>query len=203
MEMQFMADTVHHMRIELDGIDPPVWRHIAVPSDFNLYDLHEVIQVAMGWEEAHLHEFFLAGRGGKRRRTFTPRLDPMGGAIHDDDMEGEDESEVILGQLLYRAHMKLHYLYDFGDGWQHTIRVMRIAPRDPEQVYPCCLDGARACPPEDCGGVHGYYRVCEESRERAASAEEEEPGDYVFERFEPEAFDLDATNRWVQSMYSD
>ena len=134
------------LRIDLDGVQPPIWRTLIVPASIGLDAMHCIIQVAMGWTNSHLHEF----RKGKNRY----------GALNaggDFDREVEDEGDFCIAELLQRPRQKLVYMYDFGDGWSHTITLLSIRP-EPCPV-PRCLDGKRACPPEDCGGPGGYENL--------------------------------------------
>ncbi len=108
-------------------------------------ELHEVLQVAMGWENAHLHEFVADGNYYGR-----PELD--------DSREIVDEQKVTLGQLLRRPQQSLIYEYDFGDGWEHEVVLEQSVTPDPEIALPVCLAGERACPPEDVGGSSGVSR---------------------------------------------
>ena len=140
----------------------------AVPSDLTLGQLHEVIQIAMGWSECHLHQFVLRdkalkpGRDEARRvaetdawsdefinrmrgeRVFVSQITPFGEPT---EMEGEDEDAVTLSQVCPKVKSKLTYMYDFGDGWEHVIEVQKIEQPKPGEVYPLCLAGKLACPP--------------------------------------------------------
>ncbi|GAA2406461.1 hypothetical protein GCM10010404_75730 [Nonomuraea africana] len=128
--------TVHQLKVTLRGVHPPVWRRVHVPSTATLDQLHEVIQVALGWEQHHLHLF---GKG---------------------DLEygdnARDETSVTLAGLIPRAGDWLGYRYDFGDMWDHDIEVEKIHRAAKNTAYPRCSGGGRACPPEDSGGPEGY-----------------------------------------------
>lgn len=180
---------VYQLRITLKHVRPPVWRQVQVPMDFRLEQLHALIQIVMGWGDHHLHEFELASPSGRRKsgRRFAPT------EVMDEffDDEVEDESEVSIGELCPKVNDKLSYVYDFGDHWIHEIQVQEILPASPDEQYPHCLKGKRACPPEDCGGIPGYERLLEV----LSDPEDEEYGellDWAGEDYDPEAFDLDA-----------
>ena len=168
--------TIHQIRVTLQGSKPPIWRMLAVPSNITLDQLHEVIQIAMGWYDCHLHHFLqkvkptkisdpdlnaLRKRGDiasilnlyRRERYFVP-LEKEGEPL---EMDGEDESQFALSQVCPNVGSKLTYEYDFGDGWLHLIEVKKVIPPEPETHYPRCLSAKGACPPEDCGGLWGYY----------------------------------------------
>lgn len=145
---------VLQLRIVLRGTNPPVWRRIQIPESYAFYDLHVAIQNAMGWTDSHLHMFEVAGRPGKkaRLRIYCPFMEP-------DLDEGPLllTTEVSVRDHLAKKNDKAVYEYDFGDGWLHELVVEGVKPRASRVRYPLCLDGEGACPPEDCGGVHGYY----------------------------------------------
>ena len=175
--------TVHQLKITLRHTHPPVWRRVQVSSAASLALLHKVLQRVFAWTDSHLHEFE-AGR----RRFGPPRLDLGWG-------EGvEDERLVTLGGVAPRKGAKLLYRYDFGDDWQHDIVVDEILPADPAAHSPHCLDGARAAPPEDCGGPFGYAELLEALADPTRS-EHAERLEWIGDRFDPGAFDLAATNR--------
>ena len=132
------------LRVELQGIDPPVWRRLAVPSRIGLASLHEALCTAMGWHGEHMYAFEIDGA-----HVLDPRAD--------DDAPGADQ--VRLPQMANEPGQSFVWRYDFGDDWTHTVRVEEIVPVDPATNEVRTLDGDGACPPEDCGGVHGYRRL--------------------------------------------
>jgi hypothetical protein len=107
------------------------------------------------------------------------------------------ERHVRLSALLPRARAKATYIYGMGDDWYHSIVLEKLLPRDPTVFCPVCLDGARACPPEGCGGVHGYYRVLEIVADPENDADTRE--DLIGEDYDPDAFSLDDVNRALQA----
>ena len=131
-----------------DVSKPPVWRRVLVPDDCTLEDLHDIIQESMGWDDSHLHVF----RQGHTHYGVT------GGFQALDDVD-EDEADVELRDVLARPGAKLTYTYDFGDDWEHEVKLEKvISPDDPAvpEILPAVLAGSGACPPEDCGGTPGY-----------------------------------------------
>jgi hypothetical protein len=135
---------VYALHIEVESIEPAIWRRIEVPASVTLRTLHDIIQRVMGWQDSHMHLFDIDGvRYG------------FGDNEWDDDEQ--DDSEARLGDVVPKSDVVFRYSYDFGDGWEHTIRVEQIRRDVPEGDVPRLLGGARACPPEDCGGVSGYY----------------------------------------------
>jgi hypothetical protein len=167
------------LKIALKGAKPPIWRRVLFPSDGTLFDLHQTIQVAMGWSDCHLHVFTI----GERRY----------GRADDGDMADIDERTVTAGAVFANAN-KGEYWYDFGDDWRHTITVER---RLPDHIGPLisCIAGKRACPPEDCGGVWGYAGLLAALTEPPGSPNREERLEWLGEDFDPEHFDREAVNR--------
>ncbi|MFQ5424615.1 MAG: plasmid pRiA4b ORF-3 family protein, partial [Phycisphaerae bacterium] len=200
--------TILELRITLRSTKPPIWRRVAVPSDVTLADLHEIVQIAMGWSGGHLHQFSLKTTVRQPSPVELMRL-MQSGKFEDvadrlrgervfidgrmEAMEGEDESGVTLGELCRKVKDKITYEYDFGDGWLHTIEVTKTyAPKDGVR-YPVCLAGKWACPPEDCGGVWGYYEMLAAAKD-PDHPEHETYRDWLAPGFDPEAFDREAVN---------
>jgi DNA-binding Lrp family transcriptional regulator len=140
--------TVYRFKIILQDTDPVIWRRIET-EDVTLKKLHELIQTAMGWTNSHLHQFEIADA-----RYTDPRF-IMGDF---DDFGAIDYSGIRIGDLVSKHGSKLRmgYEYDFGDGWQHDVVLEKVTESEPEAKYPRCIDGERACPPEDVGGVYGF-----------------------------------------------
>lgn len=139
----------YQLRIELLGTSPAVWRRLLVPSDIYLDEFHAALQTAMGWEDAHLHRF--QEKADRRSARFLTLFDQYEG------QQGLFEFDVRLDEVLSRKGSTLYYDYDFGDDWQHKIKLEDITTEAP--VDAICLDGALACPPEDCGGIYGYVEL--------------------------------------------
>lgn len=142
------------LRITLVGTTPPIWRMIEVPESYTFWDLHVAVQDAMGWLDYHLHSFL-------SRVPATGELIRIGipdGPLDDGIVSGR---EVPMTRYLAQSGDVVRYEYDFGDGWLHTIELLAIQPKDASLTYPRCVDGARACPPEDCGGIERYHDLLE------------------------------------------
>jgi len=146
---------LYQLKITLKWSKPPIWRRVVVRADTTLDRLHNVIQVVMGWTDSHLHQF-IAGSGFAR--TFYGRPDPESAGVGSETL---NEKRYTVAELAPVAKRKLIYEYDFGDGWQHEVVAEKILPPDPAFKHPVCLAGANACPPEDCGGIGGYYNLLE------------------------------------------
>lgn len=169
------------LHVSLHDVEPAVWRAVVVPSDLPLDGLHEVLQTAMGWEDYHLHAF-TAGR-----RTLGP-------AMMVDDGQAEDERDATVADVLPTKRSRLLYAYDFGDGWEHTVRREATLPPAPGGPLFECVDGAGACPPEDCGGPWGYADLLAVLAD-PARPEHAEMLDWAGGLIDPLAFDLAAANR--------
>ena len=142
------AAAVYRFKIVLQNADPAIWRRIET-EDVTLQQLHALIQTAMGWTNSHLHQFEIAGSRYTDPRFMMDKLDDFG-AI--------DYSRLRVSDLVAKHGTKLRmgYEYDFGDGWQHDVFLEKVAESEPGIRYPRCIDGSRACPPEDVGGVYGF-----------------------------------------------
>ena len=145
-----MAKKVFRLKIILDDILPQIWRLIEVESNITFYEFHLIIQEAMGWTNSHLHEFsagnFRIGDTGEEACEFG-------------DPPKWEEKDKKLSDYFSENNTKVDYTYDFGDKWEHTIMLEAIENKKKGVTYPRCVDGARACPPDDCGSSHGYYRL--------------------------------------------
>lgn len=174
-----------HIQLEPLQLDPPIWRRIRVSGDCTLRKLHHFIQAAMGWHSSHLHEFSLGMN----------RYMPLDAEFMDDD-EALDDRKFKLRRMLKEGD-RLRYLYDFGDSWQHVIAVETVEPCDFTGTWCEVLDGARACPPEDVGGVPGYLDFLALIQQPASEKGRSVP-EWAGGCFDPEGFDRRAANAAVQ-----
>ena len=174
----------HQFKVTLKEIQPKVWRRIVVPAGYSFWDLHVAIQDSMGWLDYHLHVF-------RVRNPDTGEPDQIG--IPDDDASGDVEPflpgwEVPMVEYFRQPGDRADYEYDFGDGWEHEVVLEEITVRVPKAKYPICLEGARACPPEDCGGVPGYEEMLKALRD-PTHEEHESTLQWVGGPYDPAAFD--------------
>jgi hypothetical protein len=175
------TEAVYQLKISLEGVRPPIWRRVQV-KDCNLADLHDVIQVAMGWESYHLYSFTVGGVDyGERDMT-------------GDELDMKDARRARLSRLVRGEKFKFRYTYDFGDNWEHEIAVEKLLPPERGKTYPVCVDGKRAGPPEDVGGVWGFMEFVEAMRD-PAHPQHRELADWYEDPFDPDAFDIDEVNR--------
>lgn len=176
------------LEISLRYIQPRIWRRFVVPMGIKLHKLHAVIQMVMGWTDSHLHCF----RADDYEYT-QPDPDDPGWAETMSDTIIRDERRHTLGDLVNTKGDKFTYTYDFGDDWDHEIKVKSITPSPEPLKFAFCVLGERACPPEDCGSVPGYEELCEALPDPKHPEHEHWKqwiGDY-----DPAAFDLDGINR--------
>ena len=144
---------VFQFKITLDDINPVVWRRIQVPIKYSFWDFHVAIQDSMGWLDYHLHQFVFTGPYKKVSYIGIP------------DDEGYDDIKIHPGWgLKISDHFRtpgdeMKYEYDFGDGWSHQVLLEGILLAESNKKYPICIEGQRACPPEDCGSIPGYYEL--------------------------------------------
>ena len=179
------ASSIYQLKVSLKGAKPPIWRRILVPSDMELIDLHNTIQAFMGWDNYHLHQFKLG-------RTFF-QSDPDPEFMGFGGFETEDSAGVRICDLLQLEKEKIEYEYDFGDSWEHVVLLEKIVEPEEGQAYPVCIKGKRACPPEDCGGLWGYYSLLEVLADPKAD-EHESMLEWTDGQIDPEAFDLTEAN---------
>lgn len=136
------------VRIELLDTDPLIWREVEVPTSITLKVLHDIVQITMGWLDQHLWELMIDGR------SYGPPMDVDWGTA-----PRTDAIKVRLRDVLKPRRTMIAYTYDFGDSWEHKIVVTKVRPGAPGVSYPNYVGGEWDCPPEDCGGIPGYYNI--------------------------------------------
>ncbi len=183
------AGAIYQFKVTLKESQPPIWRRFQV-RDCTLGEFHEVLQVIMGWEDCHLHQFIIRG-------------DYYGPADCEDadwDTEMRDEQKFSIGQVAEPGRTgRFIYEYDFGDSWQHEIALEKVLDPEPNVSYPRCIGGARACPPEDVGGICGYYDFLEALSD-PNHEDHDDKVEWIGGTFDPETFDLDAVNRRLKKI---
>jgi hypothetical protein len=180
-----MARQIYQVKISLGDVIPEVWRRVALPGGYTLDRVHRVIQLAMGWQDYHLHSFEIDG-------VQYGQPDPDG------ELDLRDELDVRLDSVAGKDAQFL-YTYDFGDWWEHEVVVEQIDPGSPDERYPICLAGENACPPEDVGGAYGYAGFL------AALADPEHPEheamvEWIGRPFDPRHFDPDRATALLRRM---
>lgn len=172
------ADTIARLKITLDDVKPAVLRRVEVPFDIRLDRLHLTIQAAMSWTNSHLYEIRAGGVGWS---TPYPEADWTGDFL--------DARKARLGGVVADIGTRtLTYLYDFGDGWEHTIKIERLLDPEPGVLYPRLIEVSGRCPPEDVGGPWGYAEfldaIKDPEHERHAEFTE-----WIGDDYDPDAVD--------------
>ena len=172
--------SIYQLKVTLRGTRPTIWRRVRVRSDITLLRLHDVLQIVMGWTDSHLHQFIA---NDKYYGTSDPEFpEPR-----------QNEKKVRLNEVLKKPNDRLVYEYDFGDGWTHDVTFEKVLEPEPGEKYPHVLAGKGACPPEDCGGVHGYYHLLEVLK-NPEHPEHRDMVEWLGRKFDPEAFDVHERN---------
>ncbi|MBN1279379.1 MAG: UPF0149 family protein [Chlorobiaceae bacterium] len=181
---------VYEVLVSLIGADPPVWRRMRLPDYARLPSVHRLIQMVMGWEKIHMHEFIASDR--KRY-----------GAVDEGDIDVEvlDESQYALSALLGEPGDRCLYVYDFGDDWVHELQLQSISEISSQVLPIWCFEGAGACPPENCGGIPGYAELLDSLWDRA-NPEHEDAIELLGESFDAEAFDPASFNDTIMSLFA-
>jgi hypothetical protein len=136
---------IYLLHLWIRQISPMIWRRVLVRSDSTLAQLHDVIRIAFDWSDTHLHRFRIHGRDYG--------VNQLGGLWF-----SQDAGQVRLADFQFRRNERFLYEYDFGDAWQHQVRIERQLPEEPTRSYPICVGGQRRAPPEDCGGPWAFLR---------------------------------------------
>jgi hypothetical protein len=190
---------IYSLHVWIQQISPMIWRRALVRSDSTLANLHDVIQITFGWSDFHLHRFRIHGRDYGVNRVGGLGLP-------------HDARSVRLADFQFRPNERFLYEYDFGDGWQHVVRVERRLAVEPRRTYPVCVGGQRAAPPEDCGGPWAFQerrdavpglvrqhleRIIEgvDAGDREAIRDELEAVESLSEWLTPDRFDRREVNR--------
>ena len=176
---------LYEMKVQLKGIEPPIWRILRVPSRTRLSRLHRILQRAMGWKGYHLYLFVIDGK-------------PYGDRNMDQDCEVLDSQKLTLQEVFSGGRTSFIYEYDPGDSWQHEIKLLSTFEGETEEKL-ACVAGSRACPPEDCGGTPGYFDLL-----IALSDPDHEDHDNLLEwvggNFDPGDFDAAAVDRALKRL---
>jgi len=180
-------NTVFQIKVTLMGIAPLIWRRIQT-KDCTLAELHDLLQVTMGWEFEHLYRFIIGG----------VEYADLEMASQED---AQDACDTNLSEILPARNRRprFDYEYDFGDQWMHQLVVEERFPPEQGVKYPICVAGQRACPPEDCGGTWGYPDFVE-AISNPDHRRHEEMLEWVGGEFDPERFDLESVNKTLRRM---
>lgn len=174
---------IFELEVVLKDVEPKVWRRLLVPAAISLPKLHDLLQLAMGWTNSHLHSFTVNGC------TYS-----MTGIDDFDELDMVPEERQTLQKLLGTDGGEFSYLYDFGDSWVCRIKAESRAEVNLEWDYPVCIAGGRATPPDDVGGVGGYEDFLAAIQD-PSHEDHDSMLTWIGGAFDPEGFDLNAVNR--------
>jgi len=172
----------YQLRVTLKYLEPEIWRRLLVPDTVTLAQLHRCLQITMGWSNSHMHQFQIAkthyGTPDRQWEDVNPTL---------------NEKNFTLTDVLGKTVKKFAYLYDFGDDWEHEVRVEKILPITDQPSPLQCTGGANACPPDDVGGVPGYCDFVAAVLD-PKHPEHDELLEWCGGSFDPHAFDINQVN---------
>lgn len=172
-------NSILSLKITLDNTNPIIWRRVSVPASIHFFDLHHILQISMGWQRSHLFEFIVDDH----------TIGYVNPAQAFEDLV--DAKEVALDLLLLKPGFTFKYLYNFGENWKHTVEVEKILKEEGEgSIYPVCVNGQFACPPDNCGGVDGYYNLLKNTHD----AQYQEPLTGAHLNFDPDKFSIEKIN---------
>lgn len=185
-------DDIIQLKITLQRTKPPIWRRVLVDKKTTFFELHHIIQIAMGWDNYHLYEFEI---GKYRIGEPDDEFDDYG--FGNDELI--DASTLTLDRIITDVKEKFDYEYDFGDGWGHQIVVEKFLPRDSSIHYPICISGKLNCPPEDCGGVGGFYQLLDIIEDKK-HPEHKEMLEWIGGNYDAEHFNKDDVNEELTTL---
>ena len=186
-----MKDIIQ-LKITLADTYPPIWRRVQVDRGASFFEFHHILQIVMGWKNSHLYEF----------KFNNCRITEITDGLELEDFGDNtfiDSFFISLGGILVKEGQQLEYEYDFGDGWNHEIIVEKFLPEVPKMKYPTCIGGELSCPPEDCGGTHGFKQLLEIVANKK-HPEHKEMMIWVGKKYDPKYFDKDAVNKKLKSL---
>ena len=173
---------VYQLKISLDETKPSIWRRFFVEEGISFHKLHFIIQEVMGWENYHLYDFNI-----NKARIAIPDSD------WDNPKAITDSKKTKVKDLAFKQ--KFFYTYDFGDCWEHTILVENILPKEQDKIYPYCVKGKFACPPEDCGSTSGYYHLLEIRANKKHPEYKRLIKEWLGEDYDPHKLDIEEINK--------
>jgi hypothetical protein len=178
-----LPNSVYQLHISLNDIEPVIWRRIQVLGRVSLYKLNRIIQECMGWTNSHLNLFNI------NDVEYEVKYENV-----EENPDALDEREFKLCQVVQAENVSFTFLYDYGDYWEHSVLVEKILPKEPDVKYPICIDGKRACPPEDCGGPPGFEEFVEAVR-NPYHEDHQAMIEWAGYKYDPNEFNLELANK--------
>ena len=178
------------LKVSLEGSDPLIWRTLLINRETTFFELHHIIQLAMGWKNYHLFEF---------------NLDGYRVGMIEENEEGYgsnqllDANKTLLTDIISLEKDRFHYNYDFGDYWMHEVTVEKLLPKEEKTVYPVCVNGELNCPPEDCGGIGGFYNMLKILQDKR-HPEYKDMRTWIGKKYDPLAFDTVKVNKQLKQL---
>ena len=188
-----MSDVIQ-LNISIQHSEPLIFRTVQVKKETTFFELHHIIQIVMGWQNYHLFEFNLDGY----RVGLIEESEKCNGYGSDQVL---DASSVKMTDILSGEKETFLYNYDFGDCWMHEISLEKFVKKEAKVVYPICIDGRYNCPPEDCGGILGFYHILSIIQD-TAHPEYKETRQWVGKKYDPSMFDKNKVNRKLRQLRS-
>lgn len=186
--------SIYQFKIEIKDIKPAIYRTILVEDDMSFDEFAQVIMIAFNWSGGHLWQF--SYNSGGRNFVYITTLDDE---EMDDSIENMDANKVLISELYKNEKIKIEFEYDFGDSWEHTIKLEKVLEKDKKLVYPLCIKGARNTPPEDCGSYPGYQEILEHyANPKKFKTEIKEFEEWFGGKYDSEYFDLEELNEALQ-----
>ena len=180
-----IINKIYQLKVGLVESKPLIWRKILVHDQTLLPEFHHILQTTMGWDNAHLHQF------SNRNIIYSPPDEY-------NELPYTDYRKIKLNKLLKHINVHIVYEYDFGDGWEHEIVLEEVLNKESPQIYPLCIDGKNACPPEDCGGIGGYQNLLT-ILSNPAHQEYDEWIEWLGGEFDPKVFNIEEVNKMLHS----
>jgi hypothetical protein len=186
------------LKVTLAGSQPPIWRRVEVNSGLTLHELHYVIQCVFEWDDSHLSQFLAPTSGKLTRRALTEatryHMMPPDPVVDDGAVDDRRADEHIIGRAFKPDQKMILYEYDFGDSWEHLVKLEKRLPGGDQSHVPQCLAGENAAPPEDCGGIPGYYTWLDALHGDDPDARDD-AAEVLGHDFDPAHFDLSLANQ--------
>ncbi|MES2890458.1 MAG: plasmid pRiA4b ORF-3 family protein [Bacteroidota bacterium] len=188
-----MSDVIQ-LNISIQHSEPLIFRTVLVKKETTFFELHHIIQIVMGWQNYHLFEFNLEGY----RVGLIEESEKRNGYGSDQVL---DASQLKITDILSCEKETFLYNYDFGDCWMHEISIEKVLKKEAKVVYPMCIDGNYNCPPEDCGGILGFYHILNIIQDKT-HPEYKETRQWVGKKYDPATFDKNKVNRKLRQLRS-
>jgi len=185
-----MEENYYLLKVELTKIKPIIWRRILISDNTSLYQLHHIIQISFGWLNYHLYYFKLDQKQWGNIDLWEN---------DEPDFKISNDRLIKVKDILNEDRPILNYLYDMGDSWSHSIKLEKIIKKDSAIEVPVCLDGERSSPPEDCGGMPGFYDLIE-TLKKPRSREYKEILEWLGYKYDPELFEVEKINKNLKNL---